>query len=178
MATLWCLCRPTTFSDFRKCNHQVPEKLLLVQTSNMSGRSVCSQSRETQVRTRELLLGSPSPCGRLLWRSWKVSSVPGARGAPAKHCLAREIFLQFGFVASCHGSVFEGVGPNVCCVHSLSGGLVALTDQISPPSCTELVQPSAQLVLAHFGMATGSPEQHERQQNENNFQPLVFMRLS
>ena len=100
--------------------------------------------------------------GRLAWRSWNVASVPGARDAPVRLPCSRNL-TQLDLLASCRCSAFDGIRP--CESPSHLEHWTGAPPATNQPIC-ELVKPSTQLVLAHLGVATRSPEQHERQQDE------------
>ena len=97
--------------------------------SDISGSNVRTSSGRSLSRS----------CGLHAWRTWKVSSVPGANGA----ALPRSGNLsQFDFLASCNCPAFNGIqrlGPFLC------ASLVSLTEQVSPLSCNELVSADAML---------------------------------
>ena len=107
----------------------------------------------------------PTTWGRLAWRNWNVASVPGARDAPVRHCLAREISPNLIFWQA---------------AAALRGSLPHLEHWTGAPPATN--QPTADLSnLRHNSsfptlVARRSPKQHGRQMN--NFQPLVYIRVS
>ena len=69
-----------------------------------------------------------------------------------------------GSNAGCRCSAFDGIRSSVCRVHPLA--LAWCPSRIKSAHCSAVKLSNLQLVLAHLGMATKSPQQPEGQQNE------------